>query len=92
VYNLLAFSTGSKLHAIDQEVRSSHLIESGWISKGQSVGFAVAFVLDEDFTNKRAGFDILALDRVTSLLSVRSCEINKTELSYLDHGGGIHKR
>jgi hypothetical protein len=49
MYNLLALSTCIELRAIDQEVRSLFYLEPGWISKGQRVCFAVAFVLQEDF-------------------------------------------
>ena len=73
VYELLALLTDFKLCAVDQEIRSLFFLESSWISKGQRVCFAVAFVLYEDLVDWRLGFDVLASGRVTSLEKVRSC-------------------
>jgi hypothetical protein len=77
VYDLLELPTGIKLRAVDQEVRSLFLLESGWISKRQSVRFAVAFVLHEDFVNRRLSFDVLARGRVAPLIKVRSYSIKR---------------
>jgi hypothetical protein len=90
VHNLFAPSTGIKLRAIDEEVRSPLLFESGWSSKRQSVRFTVAFVLYEDFVNRRLGLNVFAFGRVTSLCKGQIMCKREVEPSYLDYGGGIY--